>query len=220
MTWMVEGVGTIGGRIVVAWVAGVLLALGSFNHVIVVTLELIFGMRFGADIGAGDIAVELRDRRRRKHARRPAVRHADAHEPGDRLGRHRRPDGMILRTHHERTHAMSSADMLDTHPSGAPVDRSALAAAIDATLACSQTCTACADACLAEPDVAAMALCIRDDLDCADVCAATSRVLTRQTEWDGALKRARARGVHHRLYDVRGLLRRASRPPRSLPHLR
>ena len=55
MTWMVEGVGTIGGRIVVAWIAGALLALGGFNHVIVVTLELIFGMRFGADIGLDDV---------------------------------------------------------------------------------------------------------------------------------------------------------------------
>ena len=32
---------------VVAWMAGAVLALGSFNHVIVVTLELIFGYRFG-----------------------------------------------------------------------------------------------------------------------------------------------------------------------------
>jgi formate/nitrite transporter FocA (FNT family) len=59
MTWMVEGVGTVGGRIVVAWIAGVLLALGSFNHVIVVTLELIFGMRFGADVGIGDIGLNF-----------------------------------------------------------------------------------------------------------------------------------------------------------------
>ncbi len=59
MTWMVEGVGTTGGRIVVAWIAGVLLALGSFNHVIVVTLELIFGMRFGADIGLDDTALNF-----------------------------------------------------------------------------------------------------------------------------------------------------------------
>jgi len=32
-----------------------LLALAGLNHVIVVTLELIFGMRFGADI-SGDVA--------------------------------------------------------------------------------------------------------------------------------------------------------------------
>jgi formate/nitrite transporter FocA (FNT family) len=59
MTWMVEGVGTVGGRIVVAWAAGALLALGAFNHVIVVTLELIFGLRFGADLGAGDVALNF-----------------------------------------------------------------------------------------------------------------------------------------------------------------
>jgi len=48
MTWFVEGVGSVGGRIVAAWIAGALLTLGSFNHVIVVTLELIFGIRYGA----------------------------------------------------------------------------------------------------------------------------------------------------------------------------
>jgi formate-nitrite transporter family protein len=48
MTWFVEGQGSMLVRVVVAWLAGALLALGSFNHVIVVTLELIFGYRFGA----------------------------------------------------------------------------------------------------------------------------------------------------------------------------
>ena len=85
---------------------------------------------------------------------------------------------------------MSTAEMLDTHPANAIVDRDTLARAIDACLTCSQTCTACADACLAEPDASSMQLCIRDDLDCADVCAATSRILTRQTAWDAPLKRA------------------------------
>jgi formate/nitrite transporter FocA (FNT family) len=37
-------------RVLVAWTAGGLLALGAFNHVIVVTIELIFGIRFGANI--------------------------------------------------------------------------------------------------------------------------------------------------------------------------
>jgi formate/nitrite transporter FocA (FNT family) len=55
MTWLVEGVGSIGGRVLCAWIGGVLLTLGSFNHVIVVTLELIFGLRAGADIGALDV---------------------------------------------------------------------------------------------------------------------------------------------------------------------
>jgi len=50
MTWFVEGQLSMLVRLVVAWVAGALLALGAFNHVIVVTIELIFGIRFGADI--------------------------------------------------------------------------------------------------------------------------------------------------------------------------
>ncbi|MGI8804009.1 MAG: formate/nitrite transporter family protein [Solirubrobacteraceae bacterium] len=48
MTWLIEGSRTPGGRVLVAWIAGGLLALGSFDHVIVVTLEMIFGIRFGA----------------------------------------------------------------------------------------------------------------------------------------------------------------------------
>lgn len=48
MTWFVEGQATMMPRIVIGWLCGALLALGSFNHVIVVTLELIFGYRYGA----------------------------------------------------------------------------------------------------------------------------------------------------------------------------
>jgi formate/nitrite transporter FocA (FNT family) len=48
MTWFVEGQATMMPRIVVAWLCGSLLALGAFNHVIVVTIELIFGYRYGA----------------------------------------------------------------------------------------------------------------------------------------------------------------------------
>ncbi len=59
MTWMVEGVGTVGGRIVVAWLAGVLLAMASLNHVIVVTLEMIFGMRFGTEITLGETGLNF-----------------------------------------------------------------------------------------------------------------------------------------------------------------
>jgi len=59
MTWMVEGMREVGVRIAAAWIAGALLALGSFNHVIVVTLELIFGQRYGADFGWGDIGTNF-----------------------------------------------------------------------------------------------------------------------------------------------------------------
>lgn len=50
MTWFVEGSDVMGIRITVAWIAGAILALGGFNHVIVVTLELVYAIRFGADI--------------------------------------------------------------------------------------------------------------------------------------------------------------------------
>lgn len=56
MTWLIEGSRTPGGRVLVAWIAGLLLALGSFDHVIVVTLEMIFGIRFGAPVGWLDVA--------------------------------------------------------------------------------------------------------------------------------------------------------------------
>ena len=102
MTWMIEGVGTVGGRIVVAWIAGTLLALASLNHVIVVTLELIFGLRLGTEVTLGRDRPELRHRRRRQHDRRPRVRHAHAHEPGDRRGRDRRSRPLILESGAQR----------------------------------------------------------------------------------------------------------------------
>jgi formate/nitrite transporter FocA (FNT family) len=55
MTWLLEGAGSAGVRLAVAWIGGSLLALGAFNHVIVATLELFAGIRYGADIGWGDV---------------------------------------------------------------------------------------------------------------------------------------------------------------------
>lgn len=54
---------------------------------------------------------------------------------------------------------------------------------LNALSLCVQICTSCADACLDEGDhVTKLRRCIRTDLDCADVCAVTARLLTRQTE--------------------------------------
>jgi hypothetical protein len=73
-------------------------------------------------------------------------------------------------------------DMLRTNPAGlGAVDRAALARCIGECERCAQTCTACADACLSEERVEELALCIRLDLDCADVCDITARLLSRQT---------------------------------------
>jgi formate/nitrite transporter FocA (FNT family) len=55
MTWLVEGADTMGTRIICAWIAGALLALGAFNHVIVVSIEWFFAIRYGADYGWADL---------------------------------------------------------------------------------------------------------------------------------------------------------------------
>ena len=52
LTWFVEGAAESSGvRIAMAWIVGFVLVLGSFNHAIVGTIELVYGIRFGADIG-------------------------------------------------------------------------------------------------------------------------------------------------------------------------
>lgn len=85
------------------------------------------------------------------------------------------------------THAKQ---MLDTYPRSFNLDATSLADTLDALVGCSQACTACADACLAEQMVADLVKCIRLNLDCADVCDATSRVLSRQTEYDANITRS------------------------------
>ena len=71
-------------------------------------------------------------------------------------------------------------DMLTSHPAGnSTVDMDAVAAAIEACFDCVQTCTACADACLGEDMLGDMVSCIRTDLDCAEICGATGKVLAR-----------------------------------------
>lgn len=85
---------------------------------------------------------------------------------------------------------MRTAEMMDTHPAQITLDRDLLARTIDALVACSQACTACADACLSEEMVAELRTCIRTNLDCADICDATARMLSRQTGHDANLIRA------------------------------
>jgi hypothetical protein len=79
--------------------------------------------------------------------------------------------------------------MLATYPQPINLDRTHLAAAVDALIACSQACTACADACLSEDTVAELTKCIRTNLDCADICAVTARVLSRHTGYDANISR-------------------------------
>jgi hypothetical protein len=86
--------------------------------------------------------------------------------------------------------ATATMPMLETYPKSINLDRLKLAAAIDALTACSEACTACADACLSEDMVAELTKCVRTNLDCADICAATARVLSRHTGYDANISRS------------------------------
>jgi hypothetical protein len=78
-------------------------------------------------------------------------------------------------------------EMLEASPRTPEFDIDELVAAIDACLDCEQSCTACADADVAEPDVTEMRRCIGLCLDCADICSTTARVLSRETRYDSLL---------------------------------
>ena len=86
---------------------------------------------------------------------------------------------------------MSSAtEMVRTYPAEINVDRDLLGRVIDACFSCAATCTACADACLSEDMVEHRRKCIRTNLDCADICDTTGRVLSRHTGYDANITRA------------------------------
>ena len=88
---------------------------------------------------------------------------------------------------------MTIRDMLEAHPHSLALDRALLLRCIEECVDCAATCTSCADADLAEPDVAEMVRCIRLCLDCADSCETTGRILIRQTEPDFGVLRAQVR---------------------------
>ena len=83
-----------------------------------------------------------------------------------------------------------ASKMIRTAPSDLGYDADDLVACIEACFDCSQACTACADACLGEDMVADLRRCITSDLNCADLCATTGRVLSRQTSYDAEITRA------------------------------
>jgi hypothetical protein len=71
--------------------------------------------------------------------------------------------------------------MIAAHPQVSGLTDDLMIRAIEACYDCAQTCTSCADACLAEPMVKDLVQCIRLDLDCADICLATGAVASRRT---------------------------------------
>ncbi len=72
-----------------------------------------------------------------------------------------------------------AAQMLEAHPQPRAVDHATLAIAIDALGDAVSAATSCADACLAESNVADMVDCVRACQDAADVAGALARILAR-----------------------------------------
>ena len=76
---------------------------------------------------------------------------------------------------------MTTQQILSQHPT-ATANLDALVTCINACFECEQCCVSCADACLGEEQAGMLRRCIRLNLDCADVCGAPGRILSRQTE--------------------------------------
>jgi hypothetical protein len=99
--------------------------------------------------------------------------------PGSaRPGRSRRPSAYFSPG---GTPGMLAREMIGTHPDVKGNINEALIRCIEECYSCAQACTACADACLGEDMVKELRQCIRLNLDCADVCAATGAVASRRT---------------------------------------
>ena len=82
-------------------------------------------------------------------------------------------------------HSMSH-EILDQHPNAKTGSTATIADCIAACNECAAVCTTCADACVAEGKPGLEA-CIRLNLDCADLCAATARVLSRSSGTQAAM---------------------------------
>lgn len=73
-------------------------------------------------------------------------------------------------------------DILSAHKNQPMMDLKQLSKVVESLSECARICTACADACLIEDNVMILIRTIRLNLDCADICDATCRVLLRQTD--------------------------------------
>ena len=59
LSFLIEAANHVLERITLAYIVGVLLALGPFDHVVVTGVHLLFGVLFGAKIGAGSFAATM-----------------------------------------------------------------------------------------------------------------------------------------------------------------
>lgn len=85
---------------------------------------------------------------------------------------------------------MQKIEKTMSQPSIHPQSHSkSVTACLDACVACEIACVTCVDACLSDAQVTQLTKCIRLDLDCADVCSATARVLARQGQANSEIQR-------------------------------
>jgi hypothetical protein len=83
------------------------------------------------------------------------------------------------------------AAMLLAYPGPTPVvDQDAFVRCVEECQNLVSTCTACADACLAESDRADLVRCAAAALDCADIAGATLRVVSRHAGYDATVVQA------------------------------
>ncbi len=86
--------------------------------------------------------------------------------------------------------ASEYAEIFALHPHPTALPHDVLLRCVDECLVCGASCTACADASLAEDDVTEMRAVISFASDCADLCDATKRIVLRQTAEDVEVLRA------------------------------
>ncbi len=79
--------------------------------------------------------------------------------------------------------------VISSLPNALQVDRRLFQECVDACVDCELACISCADACLAEQQLDMLRRCVRLDLDCAEICGTSARLLARVVSSDfGVLK--------------------------------
>ena len=104
---------------------------------------------------------------------------------------------------------MQVREMICTHSYARGNTADAPLRCVEECYGCAQTCIICADACLGEDMVQQLTQCIRLNLDCADMCAATGAAAMHRTGSNIEVLRA---AIQARL--------QACRDARALPDLR
>src|SRR5512139_150924 len=90
---------------------------------------------------------------------------------------------LLPRAGHPAGERMQTVElMISKTPNRPATNQQHLAECIDLCVDCELACASCADACLGEQELTMLRKCIRANLDCADVCNITARLLSRQFE--------------------------------------